>query len=213
MAVLSGLLDVKKLIAILSCLLVFVGCDSSQRLPHLDAEVTPSVKTQPTHQEEVAPRVSKCPRGNGARGGLGDDAFTVELWYSIPLDNQLGESLVAVQRQISATRAVATATLEAWLKGPTCAEKERQIRSSIPKGTRLRGVSISDGVATVDLSWHFERTGLGTVYEGLLLEQLAWTITQFPNVERALLKIDGRFKAAYMGHGFIVNEEHPLTRQ
>ena len=213
MALLGGLFNVKKLIAIVSCVLVLVGCDSSQGPPRVSVKATPSAKLEATNRKEVAPWESKCPRGNGAREGLGDDAFTVELWYSMPLDNQLGEGLVAVQREISATKAVATATLEAWLKGPTCAEKERQIRSSIPKGTRLRGVSISDGVATVDLSRHFERTGLGTVYEGLLLEQLAWTVTQFPSVERALLKIDGRFKEAYMGHGFIVNEEHPLIRQ
>lgn len=213
MALLGGLFDVKKLIAILSCVLVLVGCDSSQGPPHVGVEATPSAKVKITNREQVAPGESRCPRGNGARGGLGDDATTVELWYSMPLHNKFGEGLVAVQRQISATRAVATATLKAWLKGPTCAEKERRIRSSVPEGTRLRGVSISDGVATVDLTRHFERTGLGTVYEGLLLEQLAWTITQFPSVERALLKIDGHFKEAYMGHGYIVNEEHPLTRR
>lgn len=213
MAVLGGLFDVKELIAILSCALVLVGCDSFQSPPRVDAEATPSAKAQPTDRDEGAPRGSKCPRRSDARGSLGDDAFTVELWYSMPLDSPLGEGLVAVQREIPATRAVATATLEAWLKGPTCAEKKRRIRSSIPEGTRLRGVSISDGVATVDLSRHFERTGLGTVYEGLLLEQLAWTITQFPNVDRALLKIDGHFQEAYMGHGYIVDEEHPLTRR
>lgn len=113
----------KKLIAIFSCAFVLVGCDSSQSPPHVGALATPSAKAQATNREQAAPRENKCPRGKGARGGLGDDASTVELWYSMPLDNRLGEGLVAVQREISATPSVATATLEAWLKGPTCAER------------------------------------------------------------------------------------------
>lgn len=152
-----------------------------------------------------------CPGGPEA-GNAKNGGQTVELWYALNTDAGIGAITVAVQRRIPDTPALAAATLRAWIKGPTCSEREAGVGSSIPRGTRLLGISISQGTATIDLSSEFERTGLGTLYEGLLLEQLTWTITQFPTVERALLKIEGGFKDYYLGHGYIIDEAHPLTR-
>lgn len=124
----------------------------------------------------------------------------------------IGSTLVAVRRTIRLGADVRAATLRAWIKGPTCAESSAGIISSVPPRTELRAFSLSNGTAVIDMNRRFQRSGLGTVYEGQLLEQLTWTVTQFPAVERALLKVDGEFKEDYMGHGCIIDEKHPLRR-
>lgn len=136
----------------------------------------------------------------------------VELWFGDNTDQSAVAPSLLVHRDIPATDAIAAATVEAWIEGPNDEEKEAGAYPSAPEGSQLLGIDIDDGTAVVDLNERFERTGLGTIYEGAVLEQLAGTITQFGSVDRGLLKIDGRFKDYYLGHGFIVDEEHPLLR-
>lgn len=136
----------------------------------------------------------------------------VELWFGDATDSAAFAPSLVVRRDIAATDAIAAATLRAWIEGPTKQEERAGAYSSAPDGTELLGIDVDDGTAVVDLNAAFEYTGLGTTYEGAILEQLAGTITQFDSVERALLKIDGEFKDYYMGHGYIVDDEHPLVR-
>ena len=65
--------------------------------------------------------------------------------------------LVPVLRVVPGTVGVATAAMNQLLAGPTSAEAgDRTITSAIPGGTSLRGLTIKDGVATVDLSTEFD---------------------------------------------------------
>jgi hypothetical protein len=180
-------------------LLVSCGDDGSPDDPA--AEPSPDVSTSaptPEPTEEPSPTQSTT---------------SVELWYVLETDTPDGAGLFAVHREIPSTQAIGRATLSAWLEGPTDEERAAGINSLVPEGAELLDLDISNGTATVDLSAEFENTGGGTFGEGMLLDQLAWTITQFSTVDRALLKIDGEFKDAYLGHGFIIDEDHPLKRK
>ncbi len=136
----------------------------------------------------------------------------VELWFGDATDRTALAPSLLVRRDIAVTDAIVAATLRAWTEGPTEREERAGAYPSAPKGSELRGIDVEGGTAVVDFNDAFERTGLGTTYEGAILDQLAGTITQFDTVDRALLKIDGKFKDYYMGHGFIVDEEHPIVR-
>lgn len=136
----------------------------------------------------------------------------VELWFGDAVDRSAVAPSLVVHRDIPGTDAIAAATLRAWIEGPTEKEKAAGAYPAAPDGTELLGIDVDDGTAVVDVNRAFEDTGLGTTYEGAILEALAGTITQFDTVDRALLKIDGEFNDYYMGHGFIVDDEHPLTR-
>lgn len=140
-----------------------------------------------------------------------DGMTRVELWFGDREVLSLGPTLV-VKRDIPASTSIAADTLRAWIEGPTKLEMRGGAYASAPHETELLGIDVDDGTAVVDLSGDFERTNLGTTGEGTILEHLGGTITQFDSIDRALLKIDGEFKEYYMGHGFIVDERHPLTR-
>jgi spore germination protein GerM len=141
-----------------------------------------------------------------------DGMTRVELWFGDSTDQSAIAPSLVVHRDIAATDAIAAGTVRAWIEGPTDEEKEAGAYPSAPQRSKLLGIDVHNGTAVLDLNEAFERTGLGTTYEGAILEQLAGTITQFDAVDRGLLKIEGEFQEGYMGHAFIVDEEHPLTR-
>lgn len=120
-----------------------------------------------------------------------------------------GEKLGVVTREVPATKAVATAALQQLLLGPTAADQGYGLTSEVPVGTSLRGLSIRNGTATVDLSGEYESGG-GTLSVDLRLAQVVYTLTQFSTVDRVLFRIDGKAVEAFTGEGFMLGS--PQTR-
>jgi hypothetical protein len=108
----------------------------------------------------------------------------LEVWFA--RDGRLVETL----RTHTPTRAVATAALHALLAGPTRVEGAEGMRSEIPPGTRLLGVTIARGVARVDLSSDYE-AGASSRSLQLRLAQVVYTLTQFPTVRAVRIAVDG----------------------
>lgn len=121
----------------------------------------------------------------------------------------LGEKMQPVARTVPFTTAVLRASIEQLLKGPTAAETKAGIGTLIPKGTRLRGVSLTGGVATVDLSSQFSSGG-GTLSMTNRLAQVVYTATQFRSVDAVLFKIEGKTVDVFGGEGILL--EGPQTR-
>jgi germination protein M len=108
--------------------------------------------------------------------------------------------LVPVLRTVPETKAVAEAAMTALLGGPKGAELEASpaMYTSIPDGTRLLGITIKDGVATVNLSPEFE--GAAASFQGgTALAQVVYTVTQFPTVKRARVEIAGVSSGGALG--------------
>jgi hypothetical protein len=79
----------------------------------------------------------------------------------------------------------------------------------VPSGTTLRGLTIRDRVATVDLSGRFDDGG-GTLSMTARLAQVVFTLTSFPTVDEVVLWLDGRPVTELGGEGIDVSE--PLDR-
>ena len=80
-------------------------------------------------------------------------------------------------------------------------------RSSIPPGTTILGVDVSDGVATVDVSRDF--TLIGGDEELLAIGQIVLTTVAAPSVDGVVFTIEGAAVEAPTGEGALV--ERPLT--
>jgi hypothetical protein len=95
-----------------------------------------------------------------------------------------GEQLTQVRRPGH----TAEDAVRALLAGPTRAEKGRGLRTYVPARTRLLGLTIDGGIATVDLSGRFVT---GQSDERLLasVTQLVRTLSPFAQVE---LRVDGK---------------------
>ena len=109
-------------------------------------------------------------------------------------------TLVPVLRTVPKSPATATAAMRALLAGPSAKERAAvlRIRTLIPAGTKLLGIEISGGLATVDLSAEFASLSRDDAWDGGSyslhgrLAQVVYTLTQFTTVNRVNFKLDGK---------------------
>lgn len=119
--------------------------------------------------------------------------------------NRIG---VGTREITPAARAMAAAMRE-LLAGPN-AQERATLTTAIPAGTRLLGLDVDDGTATVDLTREFELGG-GSLSMQARVAQVVHTLTQFPVVMRVAFRIEGRSVEAIGGEGVIVDP--PVDRE
>jgi Sporulation and spore germination/Immunoglobulin-like domain of bacterial spore germination len=114
--------------------------------------------------------------------------------------------------------ATATAAMRALLAGPSAKERaaEPQIGTFIPAGSKLLGIEISDGLATVDLSAEFASPALDDAWDlGVYslrgrLAQVAYTLTQSTTVDRVAFKLEGKPVKEFTSEEIVLDK--PVTR-
>ena len=162
-------------------------------------DITPEPSVEPTDQPSSEPAGSDNPGSSQAPAGT-----TIVRAYFWLGGAEGSAGLVAVLREVAGTTAVARAAMNAVLAGPTAAESGRQISTAIPEGSQLLGLSIKDGVATVDLSSEFESGG-GSASVLTRLGQVVYTLTQFPSVKSVVFKIEGQTKSVFSSEGVVLD--------
>lgn len=165
------------------------------------AQGSPDLTPAPS---ETAPPSSAAPSGSAAPiTSPGPDGTTVVRAYFYYESIPGSSGLVAVLREVPATKAVASAAMAALLDGPTETESGA-MSSAIPAGVRLLGLSIKGGVATVDLSSEFE-VGGGGASTNIRIGQVVFTLTQFPTVTEVAFRIEGRPVAVFGSEGVVLD--------
>ena len=128
----------------------------------------------------------------------------VRLWLT--LEDFTG--LTVRDAQVTPPR-FATAALTELLKGPNPSETSNGWGTAIPAGTRLLGIDLDDGVATVDLSSEFESGG-GSLSVRMRLAQLVYTLTEFQTIQSVALEIEGQPVTTFSSEGIVI--DGPMTR-
>lgn len=118
-----------------------------------------------------------------------------------------GEKVVPVR--LDADAGDRKAALEQLFAGPTSEALAAGYASAIPKGTRLLGLEIEGGTATLDVSEQYG-TGGGSLSMMLRVAQVVFTLTREPDVKRVVFMMNGAPIAALGGEGLIL--EKPQTR-
>ena len=116
-----------------------------------------------------------------------------------------GEKLGVAERRAPRSEAVATAAMTALCLGVTEEERQAGLGSAVPAGTELLGVTVEDGVATVDLSGEFTSGG-GSLSMQARVAQVVYTLTQYPTVESVAFRVDGEPLTELGGEGLIVDD-------
>ena len=122
----------------------------------------------------LAAVVAACGPGQPATEAVRSGAAHTERSVAYLLE---GERVTPVARQVPRTRGVGAAAIRALLRGPTAAERRAGLTSAVPAGTRLIGLTIRDGVATIDLSRRFESGG-GSLSMRARVAQVVFTLTR-----------------------------------
>lgn len=174
-------------------LLAFGGCgdddDTTTPTATADAAASPGVPTA-TAAASVTP-AKPTPTASQPATSAADVAVAVYFARD--------EKVATAGRTVTAP-AVARGALEALLAGPNAAEKGAGMGSAIPAGTRLLGITIDKGLATVDVSKEFASGG-GSLSMTTRVAQVVYTLTQFDTVERVTIRIDGREVEGIGGEG------------
>jgi germination protein M len=136
--------------------------------------------------------------------GTAPTSVSLEVWFL------RGEQLVMGERSHETTTLVATAAMKALLAGPSPAEVASGLGTAVPAGTRLLGISIRKGVATVDLTSQYQSGG-GSLSMKARLAQVVYTLTQFPTVRAVLFHLDGEPVNVFSGEGIVL--DHPVGRK
>jgi hypothetical protein len=139
----------------------------------------------------------------GEQTGSVPTLLALQVWFTS------GDGLVAVRRTHRPTQQVATAAIDALLDGPTAGEHALGYSSAVPAGTKLLGIGIRNGVATVDLTSEFQ-DGAGSRSMQMRLGQIVYTLTQFPTVLKVRFRLDGEDVNVFSSGNVVL--DHPVGR-
>jgi hypothetical protein len=180
------------------------GCGQEEAVPvgAISTEV-PANETVTGSESETAPPPTGT--GSGTVVETGSSGASSGGLYQVWLVR--GESLFVISRERSGTPQVATEAMEDLLTGPKPLEARAGVTTVIPAGTRLLGLTVSKGVATVDLSSEFESGG-GSASMSARLAQVACTLDQFETVNGVRFELDGRPVDVFSGEGIVL--DHPV---
>ena len=193
--------EMKRIVSVAVVVVVLFGACTDD-----GPEPKPDPEPAPTETSTEAPDESPTTAAKTGR------TIPLQVWF---LTELRGEPVLRLHHvYVPATQAVGRAAIEALLAGvPEDLERlDPKASSAVPEETELLGLTIDSGVATVDFNEEFGNTGLGSSYDGIQIDQVTWTLTQFPTVKRVRYLIDGEVpKEGIGGHGIIVDK--PETRK
>jgi spore germination protein GerM len=132
----------------------------------------------------------------------GADTTSVALFFT---RNQAVEQ---VMRQVPKVARIGAVAMQALLAGPNDADRQAGLGTAIPAGTALNGLTITDGIARVDLTRSFEAGGSGAALR-LRLAKVTCTLDAFPTVTGVRFAFDGQLSAVLSGDGAVVDQ--PVT--
>ena len=124
----------------------------------------------------------------------------------------LGSVYLMRGRHVAATRyrrAQLSGIEDLLLARPSAAQRAAGLHTEIPRGTELLGLTIRDGIATIDLSGAFASGGDPRT-ERARLAQVVFTLMQFGTVDGVRFRIDGRPLRVRSAEGTV--QRRPLTR-
>ena len=130
-----------------------------------------------------------------------------EMQVNVYYPRNDGTGLIAVSRKVNTEKDDKyTAAMKSLLTGT----KEKEQTNVIPKKAKLRSVTVKDGVATVDFSKELEQNfSGGSTGEEMLIGSIVNTLTDFPEVQKVQILIEGASVETLSGH---MDLSEPLTR-
>jgi germination protein M len=142
------------------------------------------VAARPVASSTTGPRAAATVKQRGAH--LSGKQLNLAVYYVRTFGGR--RYLAPEWHPVPYTKAVATAAVGELLVGRPLSPDSRRL---FPAGARLRSLQIEAGTATVDRSGQAFRAppGPGRRWP---LQALVHTVTQFPTVERVVVKVEGR---------------------
>ena len=174
---------------IASLLLLSAGCEETGK-PGTSSE--PPAATENPAQKINTP-VPSTPAVSGQT--------EVKLYFP----NEAGDSLGSVKVSVPVDDKYTAAAKEL-----VAGTKEPGLTAIFPKGVKVLGVKVEGNLATVDFSKELTHKFIGgSTGEQMLVSALVNTMTEFPEIERVLITVEGERIETIAGH---LDTSEPFTR-
>jgi spore germination protein GerM len=179
-------------------LLTFSGCSLLQKLG-----------LQKGSQDELRP-VSSIVMDEAAAQAL-SDKVPIHLYFANEDNTKLKLEVryISIADAKQSTSHLASVIVNELIKGPTAGNG---CKATIPAGTKLRNsISISSGIATVDLSKEFKtKHPGGKDAEKMTIYSIVNSLTELTDIQKVKFTIAGKVEKEYMGN-FQFNAPFPRT--
>lgn len=139
----------------------------------------------------------------------GETHAQVMLYFAGSVEG--GATVVPAERTVrrGSAEELLRVAFEELLGGPSEAERAKGLTSEIPAGTRLRSLTVRNGVAFVDLTAEIASGGGSSSMLGRLW-QIVYTGTQLPQATKVRLLINGEERRTLGGEGVMI--DRPMGR-
>ena len=117
---------------------------------------------------------------------------------------------VRTDRRLPASESPLRDVIQALIAGPNAEERQRDLISLIPEGTRLLSIAIRGDTAYINFNEEFQYNIYGAEGYNGQLRQLVFTATEFSNVRDVQILIEGS-RVDYIGESFWIGS--PLSRE
>lgn len=123
----------------------------------------------------------------------GQESMQLKIYYS----SSDAAHVVAEVRTVAKNDHPAQTAMELLLAGP----QNSQLVSVLPKDTKLKNIWVKDHVAYVDFNDKLVKNSQGgSISEVLLTAALANTLTEFPDVKKVQILVEGQKISSLTGH-------------
>ncbi len=118
--------------------------------------------------------------------------------------------LVREVHQVPPTKEVARAALEELINVNPVGPGAVRV---IPAATKIKGINVKDGLATVDFSQEVLSANTGAIGEALGIQSIVNTLTEFPEIQKVSFMVEGKVDQRTMDWwGHVGLYEQPFSR-
>lgn len=172
----------------LLCAMVLAGCDEQ--------------KQGEAGSKTVVSSSSSSSTSSSFQSGSKAQLVNIKVYY--PDENATG--LVAVEKSIKDTDNKYQAAVEALMAGT----EKKGLANVFPKKAKLLQVTVSGKVAKVDFSRELQKNFVGgSTGEEMLVGSVVNTLTEFPEIQKVQILVDGQEVETLSGH---MDLSQPLPR-
>lgn len=147
------------------------------------------VKKDNSAKTEIKKNENKSDNKNSENKNTESKRISVKLYFAVADEN--GHLRYEYLTSTAEKKNKYKETLSLLFNGPSKTFEDKGFLSAIPESTKIRSVSVNNGIAVIDLNSDFRINSVGD-FLITRLNQIYLTMTQFPEVKGIIIKIEGQ---------------------
>jgi germination protein M len=198
---------IKTLSAILLIALIalMIGGCNEKKTSQSDGSQSPAAVSDNTEQKKAESTLKVDPIESKKLNTTTTAKLVQITKIKVYFGNDQGEKLVAESRDVDAHSNLLKTAIEQLIAGP----ESKDLIDTIPEGTKLLNLDVINSIAYVNFSSELSSKHWGgSTMESLTIQSIVNTLTQFGDIKKVKILLDGQTAETIAGH---LDISQPLT--